>query len=181
MRSKVILSLKVSIACQNPRYWTVTQQPLLDQALEGLFDQLFARFDVVEDLLAQAEEAAVDPDVAVPHRFNRSHDAIRLGLRLAWKLCAGRTATKVATAPLGMKLVDDLVHRQVGQPVRSSWRGSLVLSRQLLHAQQPLADVGVQAGVDEGDPPVLDVAPQRLDAFDRLRTARSRSTCTRCS
>ena len=53
MRSKVILSLNVSIACQKPVMALGAEQLLLDQACERLLDQLLAFLDVVEDLAAQ--------------------------------------------------------------------------------------------------------------------------------
>ena len=39
------------------------QLAALDQALERLFDELFAVVDVVEDLAAEDEEPAVDPEL----------------------------------------------------------------------------------------------------------------------
>ena len=63
MRSKVILSLNVSIACQKPVCRYVASSRFSIRRAKGCSTSSSPSFDVVEDLLAQREEAAVDHEL----------------------------------------------------------------------------------------------------------------------
>src|SRR5258708_37392123 len=52
------------------------QGALVDQPLERRAHQLVAGLHIVEDLLAEHEEAAVDPDIGVAQGRNLSHFAL---------------------------------------------------------------------------------------------------------
>src|ERR1700687_1601289 len=61
------------------------------------------------------------------------------------------------------KLLDVPLKRQIGQPVGIVGEKDLLVLEVLAHAKQPLADIAVQAGVHEGDAPVVQIAPVQLD------------------
>ena len=58
---------------------------------------------------------------------------------------------------------------EVGQAVRVVRHEEIVTVVEIwLHGLEPLAEIRTEAGVDERDPPVIDVAPKELDIFPAL-------------
>ncbi len=66
-------------------------------------------------------------------------------------------------------LRDDFVHRHIGEAIGVICKKAAFAGHVLADARQPLADVGVQTGVDEGDAPVVHVAGVQLDPLAALR------------
>ena len=85
-----------------------------------------------------------------------------------WKLCGGPHGDEARDHTVAPEVGDVLVERQVAQAVGVVGQEHLLALQILAHAQQALADVGMQAGVDEGDAPVVDVARQQLDLLAAL-------------
>ena len=65
-------------------------------------------------------------------------------------------------------LVDDVVEGSIGQHVAVIRQEDLVVVEVSPHSPQPLTDSGVDAGVDEGDAPLADVAAEQFDVFSAL-------------
>ena len=76
------------------------QLALLDQPLERLDHQLLALVDVVEDLVAEDEVAAVDPDVGVGAGAHALRPRRPSSNSTRWKVSGGRTARKQPVLPL---------------------------------------------------------------------------------
>ena len=146
------------------------QLSLRGQPLERLLHEVLALADVVEDLAAQHEEAAVDahadvPDVADAAARGRSSSACT-----RWKLLVGATPTKQAVADLGAGRTRSCPGWTRRDRPSRSWPGTSPGPRRNgCTALEPLPDVRVQAGVDEGDLPVLDVAGQQLHRLAAVR------------
>ena len=133
------------------------QLALVDQASERLFHELVARLDHVEDPPLQDQEAAVDPDVGaaqlldggdVPLPVGRDH--VRIELRT--------DGEEHRCFPAVTKGLDDLRKRSVRQPVAVGREELLIVAEVRLHSLQPLSDRGVQTRVDEGNPPLVQIA-----------------------
>ena len=73
-----------------------------------------------------------------------------------------------ATASVCEELVDEVVHRGVGEDVAVVGEEELVALEVGTHATQALTDRGVHAGVDEGDGPVADVGAEHVDVLPAL-------------
>src|SRR5207237_489692 len=56
------------------------EELLLDQALEGALDELVALLDVVEDVVAKNEVAAVDEQLLVRHAVDARGQAVCIGV-----------------------------------------------------------------------------------------------------
>jgi hypothetical protein len=63
--------------------------------------------------------------------------------------------------------------RQVRQPVRVICKEHVFPLQVLAGTQQPLTDIAVQAGVDEGDAPIVDVAAVYFDLASALAQVKS--------
>ena len=59
--------------------------------------------------------------------------------------------------------IDVLGQWQVTEPIGVVGHEDRVIADVVLHSLQPLSDRGVDAGVDEGDPPVIDVRIEQLE------------------
>ena len=82
----------------------------------------------------------------------------------------GATPAKQATASRAAEVVDHGGQRQVGEAVAVVGQEHLLALQEGLHGLEAHADVGVEAGVDEGDLPVLDVAGEQVDLACRPRS-----------
>src|SRR5579883_647210 len=130
--------------------------PLLDEALKWLLHQLFSLFNVVENLPLEDEESPVDPDIraidiadSVDRAvLNRGDDVERLG-----RLHRHETGYLVAAT----EVVEQSGKMQIGQSVGIVGQEDVLAGQMLLNRFQTLADVGAEAGIHEGNCPVLDV------------------------
>ena len=89
-----------------------------------------------------------------------------------WEMkCPGTTGGTLRKAPTLSRRWKSSISRGrgVADAVAVAGQEHLLVLDVLAHRQQPLADVGVQPGVDEGDPPVVDVAGQQLEAAAAVR------------
>ena len=69
-------SLSVSIGAQNPSCRCASTLPAASSLLERLLDEVLAGAELVEELPAQDEVAAVDPDVGARHVAHRRDAAV---------------------------------------------------------------------------------------------------------
>jgi hypothetical protein len=74
----------------------------------------------------------------------------------------GRTARNAASLP-GEEPLEELVEGSIGQDVAVVAQEDVLVVEVMAHGPQALADGRVEAGVDEADPPVVDVALEQLD------------------
>src|SRR5262249_53417967 len=131
--------------------------PAFEEAPERLIQQLLAVLDVVEDALSESKVAAVDTEIRSidvddrrdqPISVRRDEVAgdIRLHVREAGGLAAPNELGQLS------------VERQVGEAVGIVREKDFVVGQVLLDRSEALTDVGRGAGVDKGDPPIVDVA-----------------------
>src|SRR6266487_19887 len=137
------------------------QLALLDQPLERLDHQLLTLVEIVEDVPPEDEVAAVDPQPGALDVADAGDQAVLLvdERERVVRLHAQERGDGVAAAKVG----DQLVQGRVGQAVAVAGEEDLLAFEVLARRPQPLADVGLQSGVGEGDPPVVDVAGEQLD------------------
>jgi len=134
----------------------------LNQAVEGFVDELLAGADVVEDFLAEDEVPRVLPVVGFRRGADVAHRTVLIGTDVV-KGHVGAHADEIGDLAVG----DGPLH--VGPQVDVQEAVGVVGQKDLLalevrpHRQQALGDVGLQAGVGEGDPPVVDVAGDEFD------------------
>jgi len=138
------------------------------QPRECVADQVLTLVQDVEDLLLDDEEPSVDPDVQVDRRpqpgdpgIGAELDCVERRLRRHREQARGDVA--------GHHVVDDLVHRRVGQHVAVVGQEGVIVLQEGPDPAQPLTDRGVDAGVDEGDLPLADVGVEELDVLAALR------------
>ena len=127
-----------------------------------LVNQVLAGVQVIEDLGAQHVAATVHRGARPPRcraRRTRGHPAT--SARRGMSTADGRSS--VATASLARASSTMPIERCVGERVAVVGQEQLLAREMVVHPAQPLADRGVEPGVGEGDPPVLDVAAQQLD------------------
>src|SRR5581483_6027665 len=125
---------------------------LLNETVEGLLDQLLAFLDVIEDLTAQREVAAVDAYGSAVDRAHGGDQTVGTGL-YRMKALHGADGGKSGHDALLVEILDERIQRQVRQTVGVIGEELFFAFEVLLHAQQALADVAVQTGVHEGDAP----------------------------
>ena len=104
------------------------------------FDELVALLDVLEDVVAQAEEPAVDPDVGFGDSTEPGDQAGVVGLDRMEGLSGPdrHEARRHLAAP---EVVDVTVQRQVAQAVGIVREECILALQVLAHAQQPLAEI----------------------------------------
>src|SRR5712692_1464455 len=133
-----------------------------DQSLEGLNDELFARSHVVEHLAAKCEEPTVDSYVRigdVPYTF---HDAVVLEIdemERPWRFDRDKRAHSAAAA----KPVQVARQREIRHAIRVVHQERFLPLQMTSNCEQKLADVRREAGIDEGDAPIVDIGAQQLD------------------
>src|SRR4029077_11518699 len=123
---------------------------------DGVLDEILALIEVVEDLRPQHEVAAVLPLPQVAHRryliyqavVANVHDVVR---RLGWD---GQQTRNCAA---GSESIDDVRQGGVCQDVRVVGHEHRLRLDEATHPAQTLAYRRVQAGVDEGDPPLRNI------------------------
>ena len=138
-----------------------------DQTLEGFVDQILARLQDVEDRLPQDEEAAVDPEARRARQLNVL-DAVVSADRDDVERLAGTHRQKGRDLAATDRVLDQLGQGEVGQHVGVVGKEQVLAFQVPAHGGQALADVGVAAGLGEGDPPAVDVALEQLDARPTL-------------
>ena len=146
----------------------MTSSPRLDEARKRLINELVALLDGVEDGPPKDEETAVDPDVGARERIDGAHDAALVRLDDV-VLDAGPHGDEESGLPLTLERLDHVVERRVREPVAVGREERRIVTDVGLHQLQPLPDRGVQAGVDESDCPVLDVACEELNVAAAVR------------
>src|SRR3954453_3459816 len=139
-----------------------------DQPAERLLDELLTLLEVVEDVVAEDQVAAVDPQGAVVHRPDVGDRPV--GVRLedvgGEARLDGEHARDLA---LALDALDARLERRVRDLVAVVGQEGLLALEMAADAPQPLADRRRPARVDERDPPVLDVALEQLDLAAALR------------
>ncbi len=86
-----------------------------------------------------------------------------------WKVWLGGVHRNAAVESGRVEPVDQERQIQVGEAVRVVGEEDLLLVDVLAHRRQALADVRAHPGVDEGDPPVLDVRVEQLEVAAAAR------------
>jgi len=124
------------------------EQFLLDEALERALHEFIARFDVVEDVLAQDEKTAIQ------HNSLLDRASIRVAIPSGVASDGMETVPAVDTRKrrdhtLRMEIRDHFVEWQVRKAVRIVGKERRFPAQVFFHLQQTLTDVGVQTGVDE--------------------------------
>ena len=132
------------------------------QPLQRLLDEVLAGSQLVEELPAQDEVTAVDPDVGAHHVAHRP-DAAVVGHRDHVEAVVRAHREEARRRLLVLGAGDHRGQVGVGQRVPVVGEEELVVGQQVADGAQPLADRRPQAGVDEGDVPVVDVGPQQMD------------------
>jgi len=112
---------------------------------EGLHHQLLAVADVVENLPAEDEEAAVDPDVRLADRADRLHVPAAV-TDTGWKVREGRTLRN-APWPAARRRSPSVGEVEVGHVVGVVGQEDLVAVEVVLDGLEPRADVGRRARV----------------------------------
>ena len=139
-----------------------------DQALEWRLDQFIAVAHVVEDLLSEDEEAAVDPEIGVL----AGADALDLPARPhVDQMQAERRPHRSEAGDLSARAegLDHFRQIDIGKAVTVVGEEHLLACDMLAHGPQPLADIAPDAGVDHGDAPVLLRIAEDLDLVAETR------------
>src|SRR5438034_4823221 len=144
------------------------QQSFLDEPVEWLRHELIALLDVAEDLFAQHEIAAVDQELLVRATSDTRREAIRRSVERVEAVPAV-DAYDARYHPLRFEVGNHLVERQVRKAIRIVGEERPFVLEMLARPEQALPDVGMQAGIDEGDPPIADVGGVRVDATPSFR------------
>src|SRR6266849_2872711 len=138
------------------------QLPGGDQALERLDDELFSRLDVVEHVAAKCKETAVDPHIRLADMAYALHEAVVLEIDEMER--PGRfdrdKRAHFAAAPEPVQVAGQ---GEIRHAVRVVHQERFLSFEVATHRHQPLADIRGETGIDEGDPPVVDIGAQQLD------------------
>ncbi len=135
---------------------------LLHQPGEALHHELLAFEEIVEDLRAQDEIAAVHQRA----RLLQAHHALDLATLAQLDEVEGigrRDGAEAADRVRGAELLHHVVEVEVGQDVGVVRQEHLLVLQVLAHPEQPAADVGGLAGVDEGNSPVANVRLEQIE------------------
>ena len=139
-----------------------------DQALEWRLDEFITVAHVVEYLLAEDEEAAVDPEIGVL----AGADALDLPARPhVNQMQAERRPHRGEAGDLSARAegLDHFRQIDVGKTVAVVGEEHLLARDMLAHRPQPLADIAPDAGVDHRDAPVLLRIAEDLDLVAETR------------
>src|SRR5579883_143219 len=136
--------------------------PLLDEALKRLDDELLAVAHVVEDLATKREEAAVDAHGRRRDGLELDGVPLRVGVDHV-KRVRDANAEKGPDLAALEERIDVRRAVEVGDAVGVVGEEHLLALHVFPHPAQPFADVRPQAGVDERDPPALDVLADHVD------------------
>src|SRR5256885_2452188 len=148
----------------------ICKEPVLfDQATEGRVYKLITRLHDVEDVSPEDENPAIDPEAGIVGRPDAADPAPVVGLDhmkgIGW-VHAQKTRRGVTAA----EVVEVRRQMEVGQAVRVVRHEEIVTVVEIwLHGLEALAEVRVEASVDEGNLPLIDVATQELDILPALR------------
>ena len=136
---------------------------LRHQTMERLLDHVLAGPDLVEQLRPHDEVAAVDPDVGLGHVAQLA-DGAAVVHRENVEAVVRMDREEAGRRPGRLGALDHRRQVSVGERVAVVRQEQLVVAQQVSHRAQPLADLRLQPGVDEGDIPVVDVRLQQMDA-----------------
>ena len=133
----------------------------LPQHVECIRDEFATAAQIVEDVSAQHKVASVDPDVALLRCFDPAHRALSARAQTGhdMKAVARRDAEK--RRELGGIVAHVLYHLiewGIGEVVSVVGQEHLVTLEERLDLLEALADVGMEASVDQGDVPAVDLA-----------------------
>ena len=123
---------------------------------------------MLEDLPLEGEEAAVDPNRRPLDILDGRHQPISIArdqVVAQVRLDAHEAGHRVLPA----ELLELMGKRQVAEPVAVVREEFGFVADDALDGLQPLADVRLQAGLDERDLPVVDVAGHQLELLPALR------------
>src|SRR6185436_14397346 len=141
---------------------------LLDQATERLLHELFAGLHRLEDGPLEGEEPTVDPQAGfsgvpnLPDQAPLIHvDDVKRMARAHGQEARGHLAA-TEMVEIGRQV-------EIGETVRVVGHEDVVpVVEVTLHRLQALTEIGVQARVDEGDLPIVNVAAEQMDVFAAL-------------
>src|SRR5690606_5528413 len=138
------------------------QLALCDQSAEGLFNQLFARFNIVEDFVPEYEVPGVDPGILSFTECGEISYNVVLVDRCHVKTPRGSCSHERTDLVAGFELLNHNVQWHVRQSVGVVRQEHLLSLQVLLGSQQALSNVGVYSCVGEGNVPVVDVGVHQL-------------------
>src|SRR5215471_8783797 len=120
---------------------------LIDQALEGLFDEFLAGLHVLEDFLAQHEVPAIQKKFVVRHRVEACCKAVRRRLNRMEAVPAADT-DHTGDHTFGLELRDHPIERHVGKPIGVIGEKNCLVAQMFFRLEEALPDVGVQTSID---------------------------------
>src|SRR5690606_12282055 len=136
--------------------------PFRDQPVERGLDQLVARLHVVEDLLAQDEEAAVDEEVGVSDRPELRDVAVRPHPDLM-EAVPGLDGGEACDCVAALELLVHLVERDIGETVTVVREEHGIRLEVVPNDHESYADIAMKDSVDEGNAPAVQVDRMQLD------------------
>src|SRR2546426_2153312 len=141
----------------------VRQQLILgEEPLEGVHHEVLAVPQVVEDLRAKNEEAAVDAQAGLPDSLDARH--LPVVVRHDKVIAELRPDAEVARDPVAPpEMLQLRRERQVGEAVAVVREELLLTGEMWLDGLEALPDVRADPRVDEGDSPIADIALQELE------------------
>src|SRR2546426_4109571 len=141
----------------------VRQQLILgEEPLKRIHHEVVAGAQVVEDLRAKNEEAAVDAQAGLPDSLDARH--LPVVVRHDKVIAELRPDAEVARDPVAPpEMLKLRRERQVGEAVAVVREELLLTGEMWLDGLEALPDVRADPRVDEGDSPIADVALQELE------------------
>src|SRR5262249_27513384 len=114
--------------------------PTLDEALEGLHDQLVAFLDVVEYILAENEIPAIDPYLGFLARAHSAHDPllVKFGQVKGDRRVYGYEATDLAAS---LETINHIRQRSVGQAIAVIGKKNILILDEVTDGDQALTNV----------------------------------------
>ena len=166
--SRLCLSFSVSIGRQKPSCLMAMSWSASISRRNGASTSSSPSRHVVEDLLSEDEEAAIDPEIGVlaaaqTRRPSRSADVHQMQ---AERRPDGQEAGDLAARP---EQLSHLLQIRVGETVAVVGVEHLLAGDVLAHGPEALPDVAPDAGVDHRDAPVLLRIAEDLDFLAEAR------------
>src|SRR5258706_5373383 len=133
----------------------------LYEPLERLFDQLLTRLDVVEDVLPETEKPAVQPEPRFAHGTDAADDSVvQRSDRVNRLPCPYRNEARNGVFLFARLAVS--LEREVGKSIAVVCEKIFSVLEIFPNRHQAFADIRVQPCFHERDPPVADIALDRL-------------------
>src|SRR5262249_42381141 len=142
--------------------------PAFDQAVEWLEHKLFTILDKIENLPAEDEEAAIDPDFRFLARADPLHGTVRVEFREV-EADRGMDGDEAADLSAFLELTNHVRQRRIGEAVAVVGEKHLLVLDEVLDRQQSLSNVSPRAGIDERDAPFRRLFAEDLDLLAEAR------------